>query len=67
MRDNRKSKGRRFEIWRMFCFFFFFLHWNHNVNEAAITVEFKGRESCKTFMVCRGMTFLMETFDFSWK
>lgn len=63
MRGNQKSKGRRFWIWRMF----FFLHWNHNVNEAAITVEFKGRESCKMLTVSRGMAFLMETFDFSWK
>lgn len=44
-----------------------FLHWNHNVNEAAITVEFKGRESCKMLTVCRGTASLMETFDFNWK
>lgn len=46
---------------------FFFLHWNHSVNEAAITVEFKGRESCEMLTVGGGMAFLTETFDFSWK
>lgn len=49
MKDNQKCKGRRFGIGG------FFLHWNHDVNEAAITVELKGRGSCKMLTVCRGI------------
>lgn len=39
MRGNQKSKGRR--LGSGGDFFYFFLHWNHDVNEAAIT-ELKG-------------------------
>lgn len=59
MKDNQKYKGRRWDLEGVF------LHWNHNVYEAAVTVELKDRDSSKMPPVCRGI--LLETFDFSWK
>lgn len=56
MRGNQKFKGRLGSGGG------FFLHWNHDVNEAAIT-GFKGRESEEAALCLQSL----EEWHFYWK